>query len=345
MRVAIVNDSALATEALRRVVGADPRCAVAWTARDGAEAVRRCAEDRPDVVLMDLLMPVMNGAEATRQIMQRSPCPVLVVTSTVAGNFDLVCQALSHGAYDAVCTPVLGGAGPGRAGAELLAKLDRVGRVNRHLTGCDTTETAPAARPSGQVAGGPPPLPLVAIGASTGGPAALEAILTRWPATFPAAVVIAQHIAPDFAGSLADWLGRRAPLTVRLAAAGDRPKAGEVLIANGADHLVLAPERAWAYCAEPRECPYQPSVDALFHSLAAHWPWPAVAVLLTGIGRDGAEGLLALRQKGWHTVAQDEATSVVYGMPQAANRIGAARSVLPLDQIGSHVAERLGRPV
>jgi chemotaxis response regulator CheB len=343
MRVAIVNDSALATEALRRVVAADPRCAVAWTARDGAEAVRRCAEDRPDVVLMDLLMPVLNGAEATRQIMQRCPCPVLVVTSTVAGNFDLVCQALSHGAYDAVCTPVLGGVAPGRAGAELLAKLERVGRVNRHLGAGATAAAAPAEPPAPAVVERAP-VPLVALGASTGGPAALEAILARWPATFPAAVVIAQHIAPDFAGSLADWLGRRSRLTVRLAATGDRPRAGEVLIANGAEHLVLTADRTWAYAAEPRECPYQPSVDALFHSLAAHWPWPAMAVLLTGIGRDGAEGLLALRQKGWHTVAQDEATSVVYGMPQAAHRLGAARSVLPLDLIGGHVAERLGRP-
>jgi two-component system response regulator WspF len=183
----------------------------------------------------------------------------------------------------------------------------------------------------------------VAIGASTGGPAALEAILTRWPATFPAAVAIAQHIGPEFAGALAEWLGRRAPLTVALAAPGDRPRAGTVLIANGADHLIMTADGTWAYSAEPRDCPYQPSVDALFRSLAAHWPWPAVAVLLTGIGRDGAEGLLELRGKGWHTVAQDEATSVVYGMPQAAHRLGAARCVLPLDQIGTHVADRLGR--
>jgi chemotaxis response regulator CheB len=341
MRVAIVNDSALATEALRRVVAGDPRHSVAWAARDGDEAVRHCAADRPDVVLMDLLMPVLNGAEATRLIMQRSPCAVLVVTSTVAGNFDLVCQALSHGAYDAVCTPVLGGSAPGRAGAELLAKLERVDRVNRQLGSAAPVTAAAPAGGAGPAAGPRAPVPLVAIGASTGGPAALEAILGRWPATFPAAVVVAQHIAPDFASSLADWLDQRSAPAVRLAAAGDRPRAGDVLIANGAEHLVLAADRSWTYSAEPRECPYQPSVDALFRSLAAHWPWPAVAVLLTGIGRDGAEGLLELRRKGWHTIAQDEATSVVYGMPQAAHRLGAACSVLPLDRIGAHVAERL----
>ncbi|HKI33628.1 MAG TPA: chemotaxis-specific protein-glutamate methyltransferase CheB [Gemmataceae bacterium] len=344
MRVAIVNDSALATEALRRVIAADPRHTIAWAARDGDEAVRRCAVDRPDVVLMDLVMPVLDGAEATRLIMQRCPCAVLVVTSTVAGHFDLVCQALSYGAYDAVTTPVLGGLPAVRAGAELLAKLERVDRVNRHLGAGAAVAAAAAALPAEEApspAAAPAPVPLVAVGASTGGPAALKAILAHWPATFPAAVVIAQHIAPDFAGSLADWLDEHSALAVRLALPGDRPEAGVALIANGAEHLVLAANRCWTYSAEPRECPFQPSVDALFRSLAAHWPWPAVAVLLTGIGRDGAEGLLELRHKGWHTVAQDEATSVVYGMPQAARQLGAARHVLPLDSISAHVAERV----
>jgi chemotaxis response regulator CheB len=344
MRVGIANDSALATEALRRVIAADARHSISWVARDGAEAVRRCSRDRPDVVLMDLVMPVLDGAEATRQIMQRCPCAVLVVTSTVAGNFDLVCQALSHGAYDAVCTPPLAGAAAAKAGAELLAKLERVERVNHHLA-CGAvsadgeTEASEEAAPARLASA---PVPLVAIGASTGGPAALEAILARWPSTFPAALVIAQHIAPEFATSLADWLDQRSELTVRLAAVGDRPQAGVALIANGADHLMMAADHRWSYSVEPHECPYQPSVDALFRSLAVHWPWPAVAVLLTGIGRDGAEGLLELRHKGWHTVAQDEATSVVYGMPQAARRLGAARRVLPLDRIAAHVAERLG---
>jgi len=343
MRVAIANDSALATEALRRVLAADPRHTISWMARDGDEAVRRCCADRPDVVLMDLVMPVLNGAEATRQIMQRCPCAVLVVTSTVAGNFDLVCQALSHGAYDAVCTPPLAGPAAARAGAELLAKLERVERVNHHLA-CGAAEAEPESKPPEEAAPAwlaSAPMPLVAIGASTGGPAALEAILARWPPGFPAALVIAQHIALEFAALLADWLDQRSELTVRLAVPGDRPQAGVALVANGAEHLLLTPQRTWTYSPAPHDCAYQPSVDALFHSLAAHWPWPSVAVLLTGIGRDGAEGLLELREKGWHTIAQDEATSVVYGMPQAARRLGAARRILALDLIATAVAERL----
>jgi chemotaxis response regulator CheB len=346
MRVGIANDSALATEALRRVIVADARHTISWVARDGEEAVRCCRADRPDVVLMDLVMPVLNGADATRRIMQTCPCAVLVVTSTVAGNFDLVCQALSHGAYDAVCTPPVAGPAAVKAGAELLAKLDRVDRVNHHLA-CGVMAVPEANGPAAPelAKGAPAPVPLVAIGASTGGPAAVEMILGGWPADFPAALVIAQHIAPEFAGSLAEWLEQRSELTVQLAAAGDRPRVGIALVANGTGHLVLDADRHWSYSPEPHECPYQPSVDVLFHSLAAHWPWPAVAVLLTGIGRDGADGLLALREKGWHTIAQDEATSVVYGMPQAARRLGAACRVLALDRIASDIAERLNHQV
>src|SRR5262245_40295700 len=133
MRVAIVNDQKLAAEALRRVVLSDPRHEIAWVAEDGEEAVRRCAQDTPDVILMDLVMPRVNGAEATRRIMQQSPCAILVVTAGVSKNFQLVCDALGHGAYDAVTTPALGCNSPAQAGAELLAKLDGVDRVNRRL--------------------------------------------------------------------------------------------------------------------------------------------------------------------------------------------------------------------
>src|SRR5215204_1550571 len=133
MRVAVVNDLKLAAEALRRVVLSDPRHQVAWVAADGEEAVRRCLEDTPDVVLMDLVMPRMTGAEATRRIMQQSPCAILVVTAGVSKNFDQVCEALGHGAYDAISTPELGDRPPAEAGAELLARLEAVDRINRRL--------------------------------------------------------------------------------------------------------------------------------------------------------------------------------------------------------------------
>jgi two-component system response regulator WspF len=343
MRIAIVNDLRIATEALRRVVCSQPGHTVAWTAASGEEAVRRCEEDPPDVVLMDLLMPGMNGAEATRQIMRRRPCPILVVTAKVAGNYSLVCEALSHGAFDAVSTPVLGDAPPAQAGAALLAKLDHVDKIRSRLESQAESSAPAVVGPTRRPVADSPRLPLVAIGASTGGPHALQAILSKWPRDFPAAVLVAQHISADFATSLATWLSDGCELTVRRAHDGDRPQAGIVLVAGTDDHLVMRPEGALVYTREPIGNPFRPSVDVLFQSLAHHWRRPSVGVLLTGIGRDGAQGLLELRRAGWHTIAQDQHTSVVYGMPQAASQLGAAVEVLPVGEIAASAARRVAK--
>ncbi|MGI6416798.1 MAG: chemotaxis-specific protein-glutamate methyltransferase CheB [Thermoguttaceae bacterium] len=341
MRVAIVNDLRIATEALRRVVCSHPAHCVAWTAASGEEAVRLCEKDPPDVVLKDLLMPGMNGAEATRQIMERRPCPILVVTATVAGNYALVCEAMSHGAFDAVATPVLGDKPPAEAGAALLAKLNHVDKIRSRLEG-QAAPTAPAAiRLSARSTDDRPWLPLVAIGASTGGPQALRAILSKWPRDFPAAAVVAQHISADFAGSLVAWLSDGCQLAVRTASSGDRPQAGVVLVAGTDDHLVMRPDKTLVYAKEPIGNPFRPSVDVLFQSLAQHWPSPSVGVLFTGIGRDGAQGLLELRRAGWHTIAQDQRTSVVYGMPQAASQLSAAVEVLPIGEIAASIGRYL----
>jgi two-component system response regulator WspF len=340
MRVAIVNDLALAREVLRRLVLSAPGHAVAWTAADGAEAVRRAAEDRPDVILMDLVMPVMDGAEATRRIMAESPCPILLVTSSVSGNFAKVYEAMGHGGLDAVNTPTLGPDGKVRDGEGLLARLAKLER-SRNATAAVAPPPAapPAAAPAGQVP------PLVALGASTGGPEALAQILGTFPADLPVAVVVVQHIAAAFAPSLASWLQGRTRLRVRLAAAGEAPAAGEVRVAGTDDHLVLRPDRRLDFTAEPADYPYRPSVDVLFASVAAHWPRPGVAALLTGMGADGARGLGRLREAGWLTLAQDRQTCVVYGMPQAAAQLGAACRVLPLCDVGPAIVAHLGRPL
>ena len=345
MRVGIVNDLRLATEALRRVVSSDPNLEIAWTAADGQEAVDRCAEDLPDVVLMDLVMPVMNGAEATREIMSRFPCPVLVVTATVSGNYGLVCEALGYGAYDAVCTPMLGDSPPEEAGASLLAKLKSVDRIRRDMA--SAPHVPKPVPPADALPSGIPTrrTPLVAIGSSTGGPQALERILSVWPEDFPASVVVVQHIAAEFAAPLAQWLQERSAVKVRPAADGEELQPGVVLVAATNDHLVMRNDRRLAYRVEPTNTPYRPSVDTLFESLDQHWHDPAVAVVLTGIGRDGATGLLKLRQRGWHTIAQDEKTSVVYGMPMAAAQLGAAKRILPIDEIAEHIAGHVRRLV
>jgi two-component system response regulator WspF len=180
---------------------------------------------------------------------------------------------------------------------------------------------------------------LVAIGASAGGPAALTAVLSGLPKGFPAAVVIVQHVDAQFAQGMADWLSRNSALPVRVAKEGDRPTAGTVLLAGTNDHLRFTSSDRVGYTAEPRQQAYRPSVDVFFASVGVHWAGEAVGVLLTGMGRDGAQGLKTLRDKGHYTIAQDQATSTVYGMPKAAASLGAAVDILPLERIAPRLVD------
>ncbi len=336
IRAAIVNDLPMAVEALRRALSAAPDVEVAWTARDGAEAVDKCAKDRPDVVLMDLIMPVMDGVEATRRIMKESPCAILVVTATVSGNAGKVFEAMGHGALDAAPTPELG-AGGGVSGAdELLKKIRTISKLLSKPVPAGSKAPAPKIQ---AIPDGLPPLAV--IGSSTGGPKALAAILAAFPRRFPAAIVIVQHVDARFAGGLADWLGGQCALPTVVAVPGDRIRPGVVHVAGTNDHLIMRRDLTLDYEAEPVDYPYRPSVDAFFASVAEHWPRPGAAALLTGMGRDGAKGLLRLRRAGWRTIAQDEATSVVYGMPKAAVELDAAMIVLPLRDIAQAIMDKL----
>ena len=338
MRVAIVNDLALAREVLRRLVLSVPGYSVAWMAEDGDEAIRKTAEDRPDVVLMDLVMPRVNGVAATRQIMRHSPCPVLVVTGTVSGHYDLVIRAMGAGALDAVETPSLGPDGAVRNGEKLLARLAKLGAALEGLHGSGLHTPLGSVTPATDLP------PLVVLGASTGGPDALATVLACLPPYFPAAVLIAQHIGAEFAPGLVQQLATHTRLPIRTAREGDRPTAGTILVAGSDDHLEVTPGHVLRYTPQPRTFPFRPSVDVLFASAGACWPRPGVGVLLTGMQWDGADGLLRLRSLGWHTIAQDEATCVVYGMPRAAIERGAAAEVLPLPKIGPAIVARISKP-
>ena len=336
MRVAIVNDSALAIEALRRVVERGGHT-IAWVARDGVEANAQAKSDRPDVLLMDLRMPVMGGVECTRRIMAEAPFAILVVTATVSGHFEQVYDAMGAGALDAVNTPVLGPKGDLQGDHALLDKLATIAKLvaARPPVGRPRPPTSPPVATRHAVP------PMVAIGASTGGPQALADLLGELPRDLGAAIVIIQHVDADFAIGLASWLKDKSGFPTEVAVAGGTPKAGVALIAATNDHLILEADRRLAYTAHPRKYPYRPSVDVFFHSAALHWPRPSVAAVLTGMGRDGAAGLLALREARWRTIAQDEATSVVYGMPKAAAELEAAMEVLPLPKIARAIAHGL----
>jgi len=327
VRIAIVNDRVLIVESLREIVLSVADHEIAWVARNGEEAVEKCAADTPDLILMDLIMPVMDGVEATRQIMNRSPCPILVVTATMDGNTAKVFEAMGFGALDATNIPVLGN-GPAseqEVGA-LLKKIEMIGKLNRQSS---LSPLQRACRPA--LRNSVPPL--IVIGSSTGGPKALAEVLSCLPKELGAGIVIAQHVDCEFSGDLADWLNAQTDLTVRLVSEGRRPASGNVFLAGSNDHLIFSPDLTLVYTTEPVNIPFRPSVDVFFKSVARLWPSKGVGVLLTGMGRDGAEGLSALRQAGWYTIAQDEATSVIYGMPKAAKELGAADDILPIGEV------------
>ena len=336
MRIAIVNDVPLAVEALRRAVAFEPAHEVVWVASNGAEAVRLCAEDIPDLILMDLIMPVMDGVEATRRIMAQSPCAIVIVTIDRQQNVHRVFEAMGYGALDVVDTPVLGGSNPKEAAAPLLRKILNIGwLIGQSEKRVKTVSTPP--RVSGTCAR------IVAIGSSAGGPAALESLLKDLPKDFNAAIVLVQHVDQVFAAGMAEWLGSSCGLIVRLARDGETPQQGVVLLAGTNHHIRLLKNGTLAYTAEPVNEIYRPSIDVFFESVAQYWNGEAVGVLLTGMGRDGAQGLKLMRQQGFLTIAQDQQSSSVYGMPKAAAAIDAAVEIRPLGTSASRLQEVFGK--
>lgn len=339
MRIAIVNDMKMAVESLRRIIVSRPEHVVAWVALNGRDAVERCERDTPDLILMDLIMPEMNGVEATREIMAGSPCPIVVVTSSVTDNVSLVFEAMGAGALDAVSTPMVGPTGEGSGKDDLLKKINTIERLSM------ATRHKPAHQFHESASLGVTDRWLLAIGASTGGPGALASVLSRLPKDLPAATVIVQHVDEHFTPGLVQWLNTQSNLPVRLAREGDRLTPGEVLVAATNDHLYINDDGCLGYKSEPVRLPYRPSVDVFFDSILGHWSGKVCAALLTGMGKDGADGLLRLRRHGAYTVAQNAETCKVYGMPKAAVEMNAAVDVLPVDDIADALSGRiLGQP-
>lgn len=325
MRIGIVNDMAMAVEVLKRVI-LSVGYEVAWIAHTGERAVEKCRRDVPDLILMDLIMPAMDGAEATRRIMQNSPCPILLVTASIESNSSKVFEAMGAGALDVVATPELGANGDLEGAKGLLGKIS----VIRKLQG---NGKSPVRKPKPKLSRHVIP-PLLAIGSSTGGPSALATLLGGLPEDFPAAIAIVQHVDGHFSDNLAQWLDSQTKLKVSIARSGEPLRAGQVVVAPGDTHMLMSPGGTVQITLGPGDNLYVPSVDLLFESLCcAGFPLNSVAVLLTGMGADGAKGLLELKNSGWLTIAQDEESSVVWGMPGAAVKMGAAREICSIDSI------------
>lgn len=328
MRIAIVNDMPMAVEGLSRTLLANGEHMVAWTAWNGDEAVKKCSQDVPDLILMDLIMPDMDGVEATKKIMQSTPCPILIVTASVSTNSGLVFEAMGKGAIDAISTPLFSGNGNNDASDILLRKISMIEVLTQPIRSSaviNKRSRLPAATGGNN---------LVVIGSSSGGPEALAKVLKELPADFQAAVVIVQHVDAQFSEGLANWLGQQTPLEVRLAQQGEKPKKGVVLLAGTDDHLVMRADGTIGYQAEPKNMPYRPSVDVFWRSLSEYKTANLTAILLTGMGKDGAQGMLELKEHGVHTIVQNEKSCAVFGMPKAAIDIKAAVDVLAVEDIG-----------
>lgn len=331
MRIAIINDMPMAVEGLRRVVEGTGIHQVAWTAYNGSDAVTSCLADVPDLILMDIIMPGMSGVDTTREIMRTAPCPILLVTSSVTSNTALVFEAMGYGALDAVNTPILTGDSANDSQAPLLRKITMLNVLTQSVSCAvpkkfNFTRSKITSATSGS---------LITIGSSSGGPQALATILKSIPSSFDSSIVIVQHVDEQFATSLAEWLSTLSNIPVRVALNGDRPEPGTVFLAGSADHLLMTAEGTFQYSAIPKDTPYRPSVDVFWQSLEQHWDGNITAVLLTGMGKDGAESMLSLRKHGARTITQNEQTCAVYGMPKAANDLGAAMDTFSIEDIAT----------
>ncbi len=351
VRTLIVEDSLTVRKRLLAILSSDPQIEVVGEAGDGKRAIELCMELRPNVITLDMMLPVLTGLAATEYIMAHFPTPILIVSaSTNRGELFKTYDALAAGAVDVYEKPH-GDEVDGDWEREFIATVKLVSRIKvvSHLRGrLGALGQAPALSST------MPPLAtslrptdgesVIAIGASTGGPSALLDVLRRIPSETAAPILIVLHLDERFGEVFADWLDAQTGRRVARAQQG-APIAqhkGRVILAPAGQHMTVRAGRIQLdRSAERHSC--RPSVDVLFESLAREHGARIVAALLTGMGRDGAQGLLEVRRAGGHTIAQDEASCVVYGMPREAALLGAADQILPLHEIGAALAQASAR--
>jgi two-component system chemotaxis response regulator CheB len=331
IRVLVVDDSAAFRQALANALASDPEIEIVGQATDGKSALAKVRELRPDVVTMDVMMPVMDGLEAAKTIMLEQPTPIILL-STLARTEEqrIALNALRLGVVDVANKPVL-------AGPNALGGIASMVRLVRAAAGVEVAPKRSHPRPLNSVAG-VREVELIAVAASTGGPPALEQILKGLAADCPP-VVIAQHLAPSFARGFAEWLAAATGRVVANVSVAEPLLRGRVYVA--AEHMHIRVSGAFAEGVQVRPGELAPNADILFHSVAQSFGDEAIGVVLTGMGNDGAVGLRAMRAAGAWTIAQDRDSSVVWGMPRVAFEAGACSEILPLEDIAPRLVALL----
>lgn len=340
VKVLVVEDSITTRRFLVNMINEAPTMMVCGEANNGLEALQMVEQLKPHIVSMDIQMPRMDGIEATKQIMATKPTPIVVASAGLGQKeVDFAMLAIEAGALAAIEKPT--------AAPQDEAKREEFLRLLRLMARVRVIRRNPNLLPDIAL---PSPIKtdiktfpeIIAIGASAGGPGVLAQILGHLPTDFPIPILIVQHLSADFVPGFADWLSRRCKMRVRIPVQGDFPMAGEIWIAPGGKHISLSADGRVVLHSDKGNHRHQPSIDILFESVSSVFGARAIGILLTGMGDDGAEGLAMLYKQGARTIAQDEETSVVFGMPAAAIERQAAEYVLSAHQISAALLDLVG---
>lgn len=349
IRVLVVDDSAFMRGVLGRILETSPQIKVVGQAANGAQALELVSRLNPDVITLDIEMPVLDGFSVLQAIMSRFPKPVIVLSGITTDGTETTVRALEEGAVDFVAKPTRGG-NLGLLKEQLLPKVVAASKISPAKLASHHRLPQQADRQAGSIGittDDASPTEIVAIGTSTGGPAALSRIIPYLPTGLPAALVIVQHMPVGFTRALAARLNEVSPLRVQEAAAGEVVDAGKVLIAPAGKQMQLEAkgEKVRVRLGEVPPIPtlFKPSVDVLMLSVAEVYGPKSMGVILTGMGSDGAKGLKAIKEKGGFTVAQDESSCIVFGMPKAAIEVQAVDKVVPLQEIKDEILSRIGK--
>ena len=342
IRVLIVDDSPVARALLKHILSSDPQIEVIGTANNGEEAIVFSENEKPDLITMDIIMPRMDGFQATRKIMEVTPVPILVVSASVKREeVEKTWRAVEAGAVGVLEKPSYADVGvPNGNAAKLVESVKVMSQVKTVRRWKKPSESGQIPSPQKILQQDRPKknLKIVAIGASTGGPQALKQILSQLPKSFKLPVLIVQHIAPGFTEGFINWMNTASALPVCMASNGEQPRPGQVYVAPDFHHMRIGRNGKISLSADEQDNGIKPSVASLFGSVAEVYGSQAIGVLLTGMGRDGATELKLMKNKGAVTIAQDKESCLVFGMPGEAVKIGAAKYSLSPDKI----AEMLG---
>ncbi len=339
IRVLVVDDSAYVRLVVTRMLSAEPYLEVVGQAFNGEQALELADKLQPDVITLDVEMPKLNGLEVLRRLLPRNPIPVVMLSSLTRHGAQVTLEALSLGAVDFV-------AKPGSAGVPDLQAVHAqlISKVRAAAAAKVVPPPPPRRRPAPPPSPAPSPslitgrTPVVLVAASTGGPGALHSLLAALPDALPAAFAITQHMPPSFTEALAQRLDGLCALSVKEADEGDFLRPGTALVARGGYHMIIGPRGAVHLSKDPPLWGVRPAADPMMISAAHSLRCPLVGVVLTGMGRDGAEGVKAIKQAGGTVIAESEQTAVIYGMPKAAYETGCCSAVLPLHDIADHIA-------